>query len=245
VIIRLNSREYPTSMKRFCLLLLLVVAPTMVAGAQQYPPATQTNVAAQQPNALTDVNILLSRIEQETQGMNADLGKLRSEKWKADSSTKQQAQQNVTSIQRNITAALPELINGVRTAPQSLAASFKLYRNLNALYEVLSGLAESTGAFGKRDEYDSLAAHVGALDDLRRSFADYLQQASTNADTRITAFQEAQAQAQAEAAKQPPKKIVVDDVEPATPVKKKKKAAKKSTANSSSGETSPSATSPK
>ena len=232
-------------MTRCFLLLVFVVAAMIVAGAQQYPPTPPANVPPQQPTAPTDVNMLVSRIEQETQGLNTDLGKLRIEKWKADSSTKEQAQQNVNSIARNITAALPELINGVRTAPQSLAASFKLYRNLNALYEVLSGLAESTGAFGKREEYNTIAAHVGALDDIRRSFADYLQQASTNADTRLTAFQQAQAQAQTEAAKQPPKKIVVDDAEPATPVKKKKKTAKKSTASTSSAETSPSAGSPK
>lgn len=230
--------------KASCLLLLLAISRTMVAQPQQYPPAPQGNIATQQSNPPTDVTMLLSKIEQETQGLNTDIGKLRIEKWKADSSTRQQATQNATSIQRNITAALPELINGVRSSPQSLAANFKLYRNLNALYEVLSGLAESTGAFGKRDEYDSLAAHVSALDDLRRSYADFLQQASSSADARITAFQQAEAQAKAQAAQQPPKKIVVDDAEP-TPPPKKKKITKKPTVSSSSAGTSSGTPSPK
>jgi hypothetical protein len=195
-------------------------------------PATTSSLAAP-----VDVRPLLSRIQQETQGLNADVGKLRVEKWKADSSAKQQASQNVASIQRNVTAALPELVNSVSSAPQSLAANFKVYRNLNALYDVVSSLAESTGAFGKREEYDSLAPHVSALDDLRRSYADSLQQMAANADTTIVAAQRAQAAAAA-AAQPAPKKIIVDDSAPTPPAKKKKATTKKSTASSSSSGTS-------
>ena len=79
-----------------------------------------------------------------------------------DSSTKHQASENIGSIQRNVTAALPALIAAVHTAPQSLAANFKLYRNLNALYDVVASVSESAGAFGKREEYD-LMAHMPPL----------------------------------------------------------------------------------
>ena len=92
---------------------------------------------------------MLQRIEQETGGLNADVGKLRVEKWKIDSATKHQASENIGSIQRNITGALPGLIAAVRVAPQSLAANFKLYRNLNALYDVVASISESAGAFGE------------------------------------------------------------------------------------------------
>lgn len=163
--------------------------------------------------------MLLQRIEQESQGLNIDVGKLRIEKWKADSNTKQQASENAASIQRNITAALPELIAAVRTTPQSLAANFKLYRNLSALYDVVATLGESAGAFGKREEYEIVAPHVSALDDARRSYADYLQTMAAGADSRLAA---AARQAQPSATPVPPKKIIVDDTEPATPPKKKK-----------------------
>jgi hypothetical protein len=212
-----------------------VIGLSGLALAQVNPPsqpATSISLAAP-----VDVRPLLSRIQQETQGLNSDVGKLRVEKWKADSSAKQQASENVASIQRNVTAALPELVNSVSSAPQSLAANFKVYRNLNALYDVVSSLAESTGAFGKREEYDSLAPHVSALDDLRRSYADSLQQMAANADTSIVAGQRAQAAAAA-AAQQPPKKIIVDDSAPTPPAKKKKATTKKSTASSSSSGTS-------
>jgi hypothetical protein len=177
--------------------------------------------------------MVLTRIEQETQGLNLDLGNLRVEKWKADSQVKQQATENAASIRRNITAALPEVIGAVRSSPQSLAANFKLYRNLNALYDVVSNLAESAGAFGKRDEYATIAPHVAALDEIRHSYTDLLQQMSANADDRIAAAQRAQAAA---ATQMPPKKIIVDDTEPPPPTKKKK--TKKSAASSSSAGTS-------
>jgi hypothetical protein len=167
--------------------------------------------------------------------LNADLSKLRIEKWKADSSAKQQALENATSIQRNITAALPELVGAVRSAPQSLAANFKLYRNVNALYDVVASLAESTGAFGRREEYADISPHAAALDDLRRSYADSLQQMAANADNTIVTAQRAQAAAAAQAP--PPKKVIVDDNEPTTTAKKKKKT-KKATASSSSAGTS-------
>src|SRR5437868_13080813 len=60
--------------------------------------------------SLHDALPILQRIEQETGGLNADVGKLRVEKWKVDSSTKHQASENIGSIQRNVTAALPALI---------------------------------------------------------------------------------------------------------------------------------------
>ena len=206
-------------------------APALAQANSPSQPTPSTSLAAP-----VDVRPLLSRIQQETQGLNLDVGNLRVEKWKADSSAKQQASQNVTSIQRNVTAALPELVSSVNAAPQSLAANFKLYRNLNALYDVVASLAESTGAFGKREEYNSLSPHVSALDDLRRSYADSLQQMAANADNSIVAGQRAQAAAAA-AAQPPPKKVIVDD-EPTPPAKKKKATTKKSTASSSSSGTS-------
>ncbi|HWC19184.1 MAG TPA: hypothetical protein VG498_19390, partial [Terriglobales bacterium] len=153
-----------------------------------------------------------------------------------------QATESAASIQRNISNALPGLIGDVRTNPQSLAANFKLYRNLNALHEVLASLAESAGAFGKREEYELVAPHLAALDDDRRAFADSLVAMSAGADLRIAAADQATKAAAAAAAQTPPKKIVVDDAEPApAPAKKKpkKKAVTPSSAAASSAASPP------
>ena len=231
-------REYAFIVMKFSAPLLLGLAVSVFATAQTATPSQPLTTAPSSPTTTSgDVGLLLTRIEQETQGLNTDLSKLRIEKWKADSSAKQQAMENATSIQRNITAALPELVGAVRSAPQSLAANFKLYRNVNALYDVVANLAESTGAFGRREEYADISPHVAALDDLRRSYADSLLQMAANADNTIIAAQRAQAAAAAAAQAPPPKKVIVEDTEPATAAKKKKKT-KKSTASSSSAGTS-------
>ena len=218
-------------MKFFLIALpLIALSASTLAQAPGYAPSPQTNAPASAGSG--NVNMLLTQIEQETQTLNMDVGRLRTDKWKTDASSKQQANENVASIERNVTAALPGLIAAVRTAPQSLAANFKLYRNLNALYEVVASLGESAGAFGRREEYEAVGPHVRALDGLRRNYADTLQQMSATADDRLAA---AVRQAQA-AANQPPKKIIVDDTAP-SPIAKKRKS-KKPTASSSPTATS-------
>ena len=212
------------------LLLMAVIAP-LSQGQTPLSSAPTNSVPAAQ--TFPDPGTLLSRIQQETLGLSADLGKLRIDKWKTDSSTKSQATDNVESIQRNITNALPGLISAVRSAPQSLGANFKLYRNINALYDVLANLAESAGAFGKREEYEVVAPHVAAIDDDRRAYGDLLAQMTASADSRIAAYQQAAAQA----AVQPPKKIIIDDTEPAPPKKKTRKKSAASSSKTSSSKT--------
>ena len=214
-------------------IVILILACSLFGVGQTQPEIRATGGTATAVTTTSDAGALVSRIETETNGLSADLSKLRIDKWKADSGAKQQAGENAASIQRNVHAALPELVAGVRSAPQSLGANFKLYRNLNALYDVVSSLAESAGAFGKREEYESIAPHVAALDDIRRSYADALQQMAANADNRISQAQRAQAAVQQAPA---PKKIIVDDNAPSPAPKKKK--TRKSTASSSSAGTS-------
>jgi hypothetical protein len=226
-------------MKVLTRLILTLVISSVALAQTSYPPAsqqTQQTSAISAPTSSPDLGMLLSKIDQETQGLNTDIGKLRIEKWKADSASKYQATENAASIQRSITSALPGLVAAVRSAPQSLASNFKLYRTINALYDVLASLGESAGAFGKREEYETVAPHIAALDDSRRAYGDFLQQMAATADNRIAL---AQQQAQAAAAvQQPPKKIIVDDTEP-SPAPARKKSKKKAASPSSTATSSP------
>jgi len=247
--------EYPClvmkiTVMKLCLHLAAVTMSSLAASQTSYPPGfppasspPASRPSASQPssqppaaapvssaNAVPsagDLIATLQSIEQETSGLNVDVGKLRVEKWKADATTKRQASENIGSIQRNITGALPGLITAVRAAPQSLAANFKLYRNLNALYDVVASVSELAGAFGKREEYDLLAPHAQALDAGRRNYGEYLQQMTATADDRIATAEREKAAALAAQQQAPAKKIIVDDSELAPPPKKKK-AAKKS-----------------
>ena len=54
------------------------------------------------------------------------------------------------SIQRNLQMALPEILGELRASPENIAITFKLYHNLDALYDVLGPVVESAGALEPR-----------------------------------------------------------------------------------------------
>jgi hypothetical protein len=162
----------------------------------------------------------LAKIDQTAQAAALDIAKLRVEKWKTDSKNKQQAQSDADSIQRNVTAALPTLTSGVRSAPQDIAANFKLYRNLNALYDVLKSLTESAGAFGPKQDFESLAEYTQSFDEYRRSMGDYMENLASAKETELNRLR-SQARALQTPAP-PPKKVIIDDDE-ASPKKKSTK----------------------
>jgi hypothetical protein len=178
--------------------------------------------------SVTQVNGLLSQLEAAAKNTQEDLVKMRVERWKTDGSYKKQSLANVDSIQRNLQGALPEMITQVRSAPEDLPASFKLYRNLDALYDVLGTVAESAGAFGSKDDFQSLSNDLSSLEVVRKAFAERIQNLATAKEAEISRLRTDLKAAQAAIPATPPKKTVVDDTEPAKkPPAKKKPAAKK------------------
>ncbi|MBZ5566508.1 MAG: hypothetical protein LAN64_01520 [Acidobacteriia bacterium] len=192
------------------------------------PPApAQASFGSPQPGA--EVTASLAQLNQVTENVRVDLARLRLDKWKGDSRSKRQAEADAESVQRNITAALPTMVQQVRANPGSVGAIFKLYRNLNALYDVMSSLTESAGAFGSKDEYEALATDTSNLDGIRRSLADRVEAMASARDTEVAQLQMRARQAAATATAAPPKKIVVDDTAPAKKSTKKRAIKKKTT----------------
>src|SRR5271157_3468276 len=203
----------------FCF--IAVLAPATV-GAQNAAGAAS---GAQPPVAyasVSELNGILTQLQQTAQSMQSDLGKTRIEKWKTDASTKRQTLGNVESIQRNLQSALPETIAQLNNSPEDLAASFKLYRNLDALYDVFGSVVESAGAFGSKDEFQTLSNDMSGLENARRSFGERMQKLTTSKEEELTRLH-AQIKTLQAAPPPPPKKVIVDDTEPPP----KKPAAKK------------------
>jgi hypothetical protein len=207
-------------MKKTLLVLTLAFAATSLAQTSTPPQNVSGGI---QSNDFGQVNNLLLQLDQTSRAAMSNLAKLRIEKWKADSSVKQQYQANVDSLQRNLASALPEIENKVRNAPQDLTANLKLYRNLNALYDVFASVAESAGAFGPKDQYEPLAEQAVQFDQIRRSVADRLEQLATAKEMELSRLRNQVQRVQQQQAAQGPKKIVVDDNEPTPKSKKKKK----------------------
>jgi hypothetical protein len=177
---------------------------------------------------MSQLNGLLAQLEAAAKSTQADLSKLRIERWKTDGSTKKQSLNDIESIQRNLQNALPEMIGQLRNAPEDMPATFKLYRNLDALYDVMSGIVESAGAFGPKDDFQSLSNDLNAFEGTRKQLADRVNNLATTKEQEIVRLRADLKKMQAAVPAVPPKKTVVDDNEAAKkPATKKKPAAKK------------------
>ena len=146
--------------------------------------------------------------------MKTDVEKMRIEKWKTDASTKRQTQTNVDSIRRNLQSALPEIMAQVSASPEDMAASFKLYRNLDALYDVFGSVVESAGAFGSKDDFQSLSNDMDGLESARRSMGERMQKLAGAKEEELARLRAQVRTLSAAAPPPPPKKIIVDDTEP-------------------------------
>jgi hypothetical protein len=187
--------------------------------------------------SVSQLNGLLGQLEATSKSTQSDLVKLRIEHWKADNSYKKQALGNVDSVQRNLQSALPEMISKLRAAPEDLPATFKLYRNLDALYDVLGGVVEGAGAFGSKDDLQSLSNDLSSFEGTRKQLAERLENLSSEKEAEIERLRADLKTAQAAPA-EPPKKVVVDDTEPAKkPVVKKKPVAKPKPTTPPAGQT--------
>ena len=112
---------------RLSLLYLLLAGATALAQTPANSPSISTGERAPSVGSATTVSVLpdLDRLQAAASQATLDLGHLRIDKWKADGQSKQQAQANADSVQRNLTSALPVLIDAVRSAPQDLGADRK------------------------------------------------------------------------------------------------------------------------
>ena len=209
-------------MKLSPLVLSLILALAGVAHAQENLVA-QTGSAPVSYASMTEVSGVLGQLNQASQTLSADLEKVRVEKWKADGDTKRQSLANVESIQRNLQSALPGMVSQLNAAPDSLNLTFKLYRNVGALYDVIANLAESAGAFGSKDDYQSLTNDSSSIEKARRALADRMDKLAAAKDSEIANLHTQVKALQAAMPPEPPKKIVIDDNEkPKKPVVKRK-----------------------
>jgi len=215
--------------------------------AQTGPPTSAS--AAPAPvsySSVSELNQLLAQVEHMSQSTQADFAKIRVEKWKTDGNTKRATEADVGSIQRNLQSALPEIVTQLRSSPEDLGASFKLYRNLDALYDVLVSVVESAGAFGPKDDFQLLQDDLGALERSRRSMADRMETLATTKENELTRLRTEVRTLQAAQPAVAPKKVVVDDTEPPkktvkkkSPAKTTKPASSTSTQNSSNSTSQP------
>jgi len=190
----------------------LVSLSAMFLALSALAQAPANNAAPVSYSSITELNQLITNLQQASQASQEDLSHLRVEKWKTDGGTKRQTDSDTQSILRNLQNALPGMLADLKNAPESLPATFKVYRNLDALYDVLNSVVESAGAFGSKEEFQSLNKDLGRIEESRRAFADRMDKLANAKETEIGQLR---VELQNARAAIPPKKVVVDDSAPA------------------------------
>lgn len=188
--------------------------------------------------SMTELNGMLTQLEGASKTTQGDLGKLRIERWKMDGGSKKQMLANVDSIQRNLQGALPEIISQLRAQPEDLPSTFKLYRNLDALYDVLGNVVEVTGAFGSKDDFQSVSNDLSTFEGARKQLGQRIETLSSAKEAEIVRLRADLKTAQA-APMTPPKKTVVDDNEPVKKPAVKKRPKPKAPPATTPGQTPP------
>ena len=104
--------------------------------------------------------------------------------WQKLNSRKHDEKQMAAAIERNLTNAMPVLIRDVQSSRGSVSTTFKLYNNLNIVYETLDSLVETGDRDGKKKELGPLTNDLAAMGHVRQELSAYIQQASISLDSK-------------------------------------------------------------
>jgi hypothetical protein len=165
-------------------------------------------------------------------------------RWKAPNEVKSAADQDVSSIQRDLSGTLATLIDQADAAPGSVPAAFAVYRNVDALYDTLLRVVLTANLAATDSEVSALQAALSTLESARGTLGDSILNASQAQTAELVRIRTVLARA-AVVQKAPATTTVVDDGPAASASKSKHTTTKKPTstpakpANSSNGSSTP------
>ena len=163
--------------------LLLALAPPVAARAQAAPTAS---------------SLLSPSLDQ----LRRSLAGLRLDKWKAPGPVRQEASGNIGSMTRDLDGTLPGLLASADSAPGTVSKNLPVFRNIDALYDVLLRVVETADLSAPEDDTASLHRALASLEDARRSLGDSLEAAALNDEQQLSNFR-AQLRSQAAPAAAP------------------------------------------
>jgi hypothetical protein len=146
------------------------------------PGQGQTASSAGQTQAQPNASALLQPTLNE---LRSTIAELRIAKWKAPGPVKEEAQSNAASIDRDLQNTLPGLIAQADAAPQTVSNRFAVYRNLDALYDVLLRISGTAELAASDDEAANVSHSLMTLEAARRALADSILSASQAEETAL------------------------------------------------------------
>jgi hypothetical protein len=115
---------------------------------------------------------------------------MNTERWKASSAVRDEAESNLRSIERDVETTLPPLLVAADGAPDSPAKTLPAYRNVEALYDVLLRLEAAGQLAAPREQASALEQALADLNG-RRALGDQLQRDADGQERQIVRLQAA------------------------------------------------------
>jgi hypothetical protein len=182
--------------------LWLLTAVLMPAQTAQSPPGT---APARTAIDTQPVQFAADSLRQTVLTVNVD-------HWKAPKEVKSVAQDDISSIINDLTAVLPGLLRTAQASPASFKPAFEVYRNVNALYDVVLRVSQAAAFTGASDDAASLQAVLGNLAKARNNLSNSLAAASEQRDVELAQLRmKVQPQSGTNGQSTGPKRVVVDD----------------------------------
>jgi hypothetical protein len=222
---------YPPHSAKVTLLTLLFLGGSGAARAQAAPPPAApapAPAAAQAPAAVAaPTSFAMTNLRPALANVQTAITTLNVARWKAPNDIRATTQQDINSMQRDLNTTLPALLAQADAAaaasgPAVLSPAFAVFRNLDALYDVMLRVTETAGLAGSASDASSLEDARAGLEDGRAKLGAWLLQAIGAQDAQVARLQAPAAARPAPAAPAAPNKIVVNDgPDTAKPHKKK------------------------
>ena len=109
------------------------------------------------------------------------------ERWSR--SVRDETDANLRSIERDLQNTLPPLLQTADAAPTSIAASFPVVRNLDALIAVVVRVTVAARGTAPANEAEALNKALQVLEGARHSLADQIQQLATAQEKQLADLQ--------------------------------------------------------
>ncbi len=168
---------------------------------------------AQMPSAVPGGAAVSATVRPALSQVAQALQQINTHRWKAPNSVRDAADEDIVSIQRDLSGTLAGLLQQADAAPGSVPAAFAVYRNVDALYDTLLRVVETAELAAPDPESTSLEAALKNLEDARANLGDVILNGSETQQAELVRLRTAiQAAAAAQRAAPPRvKTTVIDD----------------------------------
>src|SRR5271157_3413473 len=171
-----------TQPMRISLAVLMVTifwSSSAASPAQSHPSAAPTQDAS--PAPLAPSGLLQPALDTVQQTMGA----LRLEKWKRGD-IRDGASANISAIQRDLQATLPPLLQAADAAPGTISKELPLYRNIDALYDVVLRVLEASRVVAPGEQVVQIQQALTSLGDARRALDNQLQGSAAALEKQVS-----------------------------------------------------------